>query len=293
MKDVIETVPPMALTAEEIPTLLQELSSYHAIYSPLFQRREQRMWSAQYLRGLLMNIPRKSIEPMVRAMQGAEVRAVRAMQQFLSEGAWDDEAILYRHWQEVDTTLGDADGVLIVDGSNFPKQGQHSVGVKRQSCGNNGRRANCQAGVFIGYASPHGYTLLDRRLYLPREWVEDAAYAERRRCGVPEGVLFQAKPELALAMIQAVVATGRLRCRWMTCDDAFGQDPELLDNVAKVGLWYFAEIPHDTRVWRAQPVITVPAGSCHGRKPRRKCIAPGEPAAQTVAILAATLPTTL
>ena len=98
------------------------------------------------------------------------------------------QTILKRHWREVDETLGDEDGVLTLDGSDFLKQGKESVGVKRQYCGEVGKRANCQAGVFLGYASQLGYTLLDRRLYLPKEWVEDDDFAERRqKCGVPDG----------------------------------------------------------------------------------------------------------
>jgi SRSO17 transposase len=87
------------------------------------------------------------------------------MQPFLSEGTWDDTALLHRHWQEVDGDLGEDDGVLILDGSDFPTQGEASVGVKRQYGGELGKRANGQAGVFLGYASRKGYTLLDRRLY--------------------------------------------------------------------------------------------------------------------------------
>jgi SRSO17 transposase len=97
----------------------------------------------------------------------------------------------------VDRDLGEDDGVLILDGSDFPKQGETSMGVKRQYCGELGQRANCQARVFLGYASRKGYTLLDRRLYLPQEWVTVAAYAERRRrCGVPQEITFTTKPLL-------------------------------------------------------------------------------------------------
>ena len=169
----IATAPVLDLTPQDVDTIIDELRAYHAIYSPLFQRREQREWSQHYLHGLLLNIPRKSIEPMVLSLKGADHNAVRAMQQFLGEGAWDDAAILKRHWQEVDADLGDADGVLILDGSDFPKQGQESVGVKRQYCGELGKTANCQAGVFLAYASRQGYALLDRRLYLPEEWLTD------------------------------------------------------------------------------------------------------------------------
>jgi SRSO17 transposase len=74
---------------------------------------------------------------------------------------------LHQHWKEVERDLGADDGVLMVDGSDFPTQGVHSAGVKRQYCGELGKRANCQAGVFVGSVSPTGDTLLDRRLYWP------------------------------------------------------------------------------------------------------------------------------
>ena len=287
----IDTAPAIALTPQAIDDLVEALQEYHAIYSPLFQRREQREWAQKYLHGLLLDIPRKSVEPMVLALDGANAKAVRTMQLFISEGAWADEAILQGHWQEVDQTLGEADGVLTLDGSDFLKQGQESVGVKRQYCGEVGKRANCQAGVFLGYASRKGYTLLDRRLYLPQEWVEDEAYAaRRRRCGVPTDIAFTPKPTLGWEMIQAVRQAGTLRCRWVTCDEAFGRDTDLLDRVAALGLWYFAEVPHDTQVWRQRPATAVPAWSGQGRKPTRTRVLAGEAKPAEVAQLAAGLP---
>jgi len=255
------------------------------------KRPEQRRWSQTYLHGLLLELPRKSIEPMVLALCGADRNAVRAMQQFLSEGAWDDRAILQRLWPEVDADLGDDDGVLILDGSDFPKQGNESVGVKRQYCGELGKTANCQAGVFLAYASHHGYTLLHRRLYLPEEWVTDAAYAERRQaCGVPSDITFTTKPMLGWSMIEGVVQAGTLRCRWVACDEGFGRDTALLDKIAQVGLWYFAEVPHDTQVWQARPATAVPDWSGRGRKPTRERVVADAPAPQTVAALAHRLP---
>ena len=291
MREPISTAPALELTPQAIVNLVEQLREYHAIYSPFFQRREQRAGAQQYLHGLLLELPRKSIEPMVLALEGAQAKAVRTMQLFISEGAWDDAAILKRHWQEVDQDLGDTDGVLTLDGSDFLKQGQESVGVKRQYCGEVGKRANCQAGVFLGYASHKGYTLLDRRLYLPHEWVEDEAYApRRRRCGVPTDIPFKTKPTLGWEMIQAVHQAGTLRCRWVTCDEAFGRDTDCLDRVAELGLWYFAEVPHDTQVWRQRPATAVPAWSGQGRKPTRTRVLAGEAKPAEVAQLAALLP---
>jgi SRSO17 transposase len=271
--------------------LVEELHAYHAIYSPLFQRREQREAAHSYLQGLLATLPRKSIEPMVLAVDGVAPKAVRAMQSFISEGQWNDERLLHQHWKEVETDLGAADGVLMVDGSDFPKQGIHSVGVKRQYCGELGKRANCQAGVFVGYVSSQGYTVLDRRLYVPTEWLSDAAYAERRRqCGLPAETTFKTKPELAQEMLAAVVQSQALRCRWVVADEAFGGNPGFLEGVAGLGLWYFAEVPHTTRVWEERPATHVPPWRGRGRRPQRERLVEGAPEARSVLEMAATLP---
>jgi SRSO17 transposase len=113
--------------------------------------------------------------------------------------------------------------------------------------------------VFVGYVSTQGSTLLDRRLYLPAAWITDDAYAERRlRCGIPPTITFKTKPALAEEMLTAIVKTRSLRCRWVVVDEAFGDNPGLLDGVAGLGLWYFAEVPHRTRVWETRPVTHVP-----------------------------------
>ena len=285
--EINEAPPPLDLTPEEIAALADELVHYHAAFAELYYRKEQAHWGYKYLQGLLLPIERKSIEPMALALDGGDVQA---MQQFIGQGQWQDAALLRQHWALVDETLGEADGVCIVDGSDFPKQGEHSVGVARQWCGRLGKVENCQAGVFAAYASRKGYTLLDRRLYLPDEWF-DAAHRERwHKCGVPEDTLFKTKPTLALEMLRAVVQAGTVRFRWVTCDEAFGREPTFLDGVAALQRWYCAEMPHDTRLWLRRPTTAVPVWSGRGRRPRKVRLVPGEPAPQRVDQLAAALP---
>ena len=105
---------------QDVPDLVADLQAYHE---------------------LLLEMPRKLIESMVLTWQGPKPKAIRAMQQFVGEGTWNDEVILKRHRREVEETLGEADNVLTLDGSDFLKQGKESVGVKRQSCGEVGKRA--------------------------------------------------------------------------------------------------------------------------------------------------------
>lgn len=294
MTQVIATAPQMSLTAQDIEGLLGEVEAYQSIYSPLFQRREQRERSQDYMQGLLApEIENKAIEPMVLALKGDDPNEIRAMQHFISEGTWDDLTILRQHWREVAIDLGNEDGVFTLDGSDFPKQGTDSVGVKRQHCGELGKIANCQAGVFVGYTSSKGYTLLHSALYLPEEWAKDKAYAElRKKCGVPEDIDFRTKPQLGLDMMQAIVEEGTLPGQWLTCDEAFGRSTDFLDQIADLGLWYYAEVPHNTQVWRTRPSTYVPQWSRKGRKPTRERLSEGEPAPQAVRGVAGALPPT-
>ncbi len=157
------------LAPRDVKGLLEELKKYHTIFAPLFQRPEQRHWSLKYLEGQMLELERKSIEPMARALEGGNVQA---MQQLISASPWGDEAVIETHQHKVAQTLGRHNGVLILDGLDNPKQGTHSIGVARQHCGPLGKRASCQASVVLAYASDLGYTLLDRRLYLPEKWFE-------------------------------------------------------------------------------------------------------------------------
>jgi SRSO17 transposase len=292
MSEIIETTPKMNLTPQDLDDLLEQVHEYHTIYKPLFQRREQREKSKRYLYGLLSpEIKNKAIEPMMLELEGDNENEIRAMQHFVSKGAWRDGTILARHWQEVGKDLGDEEGVYTVDGSDFAKQGPESAGVKRQRCGELGKIANCQAGVFVGYVSSKGYTLLHRRLYLPEEWVKDEAFAERRqKCGVPEQVTFQTKPTSGVEMMKEIRQQGTLPGRWLTCDEAFGQSPAFLDQIADLDLWYYAEVPHTTRVWRDRPATYVPEWSGRGRKPTVARLVDDAPDPQTVADMAASIP---
>jgi SRSO17 transposase len=150
MKAPMATAPVMDLSPRDLDNVVAALREYQAISSPLLQRREQREGAEKYLHGLWLEMPRKSIEPMVLVLEGAKARTVRTRQLFISDGTWDDGALLQRHWQAVETWLGEDDGVLTLDGSDFLKQGQESVGVKRQDCGEVGQRANGHAGVYVG-----------------------------------------------------------------------------------------------------------------------------------------------
>jgi len=282
------------------------LAAYHAAFAPCFPHPTQQRWSEVYLRGLLVaDVPRKNVEAMALRLLGAGEaadRQVRALQHFVSEGAWEDAAVLRTHWALVQQCLGEDDGVLVVDGSDLPKQGTHSAGVARQWCGALGKKANCQAGVFVGYASRRGYTLLDRRLYLPESWFSPAYQGRWQAAAIPPETAFATKPTLAAELVEGILAQGSVRARWLTCDEGFGNDPVFLDRIAARGLWYLAEVSRSTHVWpltapdgrtaQAPPAVWVPPRTARSRgpAPTRERLAPESPAAQPVDEWAAALP---
>lgn len=289
--NALSVTPRMELTTEQVTNLVNELANYHAIYRPYFGNESQREQSYHYLSGLLdPEIGSKSAENIALATVGTA--GVRQMQYFVGTSRWSEHELSAEHRRQSGLTLGRRDGILIVDGSDIPKQGTDSVGVKRQWCGQLGKKANCQAGVFLGYSSTAGYTLLDKRLYVPAEWFT-AEYAEKRyNCHVPADLTFQTKNELAWSMIAACAEAGTLAARWLTMDEAFGKDTQLLDRIdGETDYAYFAEVPKDTQLWLTEPETYIPEPSGRGRPATKRRLAPTAPMPQTVEEVATQLAT--
>ncbi len=285
---VLGPAPSLELSAQDVVRLADELQAYHAEFAGLFWRKEQQQWALRYLEGLLQPDGGKSVEPLALRVPGGNVRN---MQQFVGEGAWDDAAILEKHAALVAESLGDAAGVLMVDGTDFPKKGKHSVGVARQYCGATGKVDNCQAAVFVAYASRKGHTLVDRRLYLPQQWFEASSAQRWQRCGIPEGTTFRTKLALAWEMIAGLQAQGVVPFSWVLCDEAFGDSHEFLGHLEQSGLGYVADVPVSTLVWLQRPRTEVPPARPRGRPPSRERVVAGEPEPLRVDALAAQLPT--
>jgi SRSO17 transposase len=280
--------PGLNLAPRDVTGLKQKLEAYHRTFAGRFKRQEQRHWAHKYLEGQLLDLERKAIEPMAHALEEGNIQA---MQQFISCGAWSDAEVLELHQAEVAATLGRPDGVLILDGCDFPKQGADSVGVARQYCGPLGKLANCQASVVLAYASEVGHTLLDRRLYLPKEWFDEAHQERWHKCGIPEDVTFQTKPELGWAMVEAVLQRGAVPFQWVAMDEGFGRATHLLNHIHSANKYFFAEIACNTRAWRHRPKVVPPGPPpLTGRPPTLPRLAPGAPAAQRVDQLAWALP---
>lgn len=282
--------PSSQLKPEDIAASAEELLSFHDVFHDCFSRREQRQWSLFYLCGQLSNIERKTIEPMVLTLHGADPNAVRAAQRFMTESTWDHTRMRDHQHELIAEDLGEVDGVVIADGSGFPKQGSHSVGVAAQYCGHLGKVANCQQGVFLVYVSSRGYAFLDERLYLPECWFTDAYRARWKACRIPESVRFQTEPQLALNMIADLVQRAVIPFQWVTADDSYGKSLVFLQEIDRLGKWGLVEVPADTRVWLRTPAIEPPGRSLLGRPRTRPRVARNAPRPRELRELIAQIP---
>jgi SRSO17 transposase len=198
-----------------------ELAALKDRVAPVFGRVEVRATAGAFIDGLLSATARKTGWQL--AEQAGLAKPYR-MQSLLGRAVWDADALRERVRQEVLAVLGDPTGVLVVDETGFLKKGIHSVGVGRQYSGTAGRIENCQVGVFLGYASPLGQALIDRRLYLPETWTKDTARC--RRAGVPERIAFATKTAIARDLIGAALNAGT-PCAWVLADALYGSDSGL------------------------------------------------------------------
>jgi SRSO17 transposase len=182
------------------------------------------------------------------------------VQRLLNAADWDTDAVRDDMRSYVVEHLGDPDGVLIADETSFPKKGTKSVGVKRQHCGALGKRENCQVGVFLSYASGKGRTFLDRELYLPKDWTEDAE--RRQEAGVPDEVTFATKPELATRMLERAFAA-QVPAAWVAGDEIYGDDTELRRWLEAERHPYVLTVSCDHAIWQGgmqQRADTIVAG---------------------------------
>jgi len=242
------------MTLDELDSWAGEFEDFQARFAPLFARREPREAARQYLRGLVAPVARKNCWQMAEAVGEADPQS---MQRLLYSAQWDADLARDELQQFVRERFGARDGIGIIDETGFLKKGTQSVGVKRQYSGTAGKVENCQVGVFLTYFTRRGYTFLDRRLYLPREWCTDED--RRRAAKVPDAVTFQTKPELAVAMLEHAWAQG-VPMAWVTGDEVYGDAPAVRDTVARADKKYVLAVAANTPVWRERVLRAAPAG---------------------------------
>ncbi len=236
----------------QLLALKPELDRFLDRFAPLFGRDENQVHARRFVQGLLHGGERRNAENIAQAMDGGPVRSLQA---FIATGVWQDAAVLAELRQSVLEGLAEDDAVWNSDETGFPKKGTKSVGVKRQYSGTLGRTDNCQVAVFANYCSAKGHTFMDRRLFLPEEWAADGD--RRDEAGVPPGVIFRTKPQLALEMVAAAVADG-VPFRWVGGDGVYGDSPTFVQGVRELGKWYVLDSSADARVWTAEPRVIPP-----------------------------------
>jgi SRSO17 transposase len=229
-----------------------------------FARSEPRQRVVRYVRGLLSDTERKNGWQLAEHLGDPTPDGV---QHLLARADWDADAVRDDLIRYVAEHLGDSAGVLVVDETGFLKKGTKSCGVARQYSGTAGRIENCQVGVFLGYATRSGQALIDRELYLPKEWAADAG--RRKTAGVPKAVTFETKLVLARRMIERAVAAG-LPSKWVTADAVYGSDYHFRIALENQGLGYVVGVRSDFathlgfRQVRVKALLAeVPADSWH------------------------------
>jgi SRSO17 transposase len=228
----------------------------------------RRGWAEVYLRGLLLDGHRKSIEPLaqrLRVIDGSARDYEQALQQFLNQSPWEDRPVRDRLTRRVVATVGTG-GFVVVDDTGFPKQGTHSVGVARQYSGTLGKVGNCQVAVTLQYATAQEVFALDAQLYLPEEWGCDRDRLDA--AGVPRDLGYRPKWQIALALLEQAKANGLSGV--VLADSAYGDATEFRQALDE-GRWqYCVGISSTLKVVAADHDFgRVPPYGGKGRRPSR------------------------
>jgi SRSO17 transposase len=221
------------------------LEAATARLAPHFPNPAAAATAAAYLQSLLSQVARKNSWQLAEA---AGRDNPYAFQHLLGRAQWDAEAVRDAQRQEVLAGLGQEDAVLAIDESGVVKQGTKSAGVARQYCGASGKIDNCQVGVFLSWQTAKGHALIDRVLYLPREWTDDPARC--RAAGIPEEVTFATKPELARRMVERALEAGA-RPAWVVADAVYGADSKLRFFLEERQQPYVVAVSSQQSVWVA------------------------------------------
>jgi SRSO17 transposase len=232
------------MVPRDLEACLDRLKDFTEPFVRLLPRSQLHGHAQSFIRGLVSDLERKSTEPIAER----EGRQCHALQRFIGWSPWAHEPLLDELCKQVAREIGEPNGVLVLDPSTFPKKGDASVGVARQWCGRLGKVDNCQSGVFLGYVSNKGHTLVDERLYLPKAWAKDKA--RRAMCHVPRKVPFKTVHQLSVEMLQSRGPS--LPHRWVTGDDEFGRVPWFRARLREMKEPYVLEIPGSLLVCAAE-----------------------------------------
>jgi SRSO17 transposase len=255
---------------KELETAEDRFGHYVGLLTEVIGHADRAEPLRAYTTGLMLPGERKSVEPMAARIDPRHVRQKhQSMHHFVADAPWSDEAVLRAARDyALPAMLGQGPmRAWIVDDTGIPKKGAHSAGVARQYCGQLGKTDNCQVAVSLSVANELASLPVAYRLYLPEEWAEDRA--RRAKSGVPEGVEFQTKPEIALDQIRAAVEAG-VPLGVVLADAGFGNGSDFRDELTGMGLEYAVGVLATTSVWpEGQGPLPPRQWSGRGRPPTR------------------------
>lgn len=246
-------VPPRLLRG-----MLPRLERFLQPFVEHLQMAQQRRNAHNYVAGLLSNLTAKNAESIAYLHD----RERQGLQKFIGQVPWRWTPLLTELARQVGEELGEADGVLVLDPSAFPKKGTESVGVQRQWCGRLGKIDNCQVGVYLAYVTRREHALVDVRLYLPESWA--GKKKRRRKAGVPDDVTFQTRHELALEMLDDKGSL--LPHSWITGDDEMGRSTQFRRDLRARNERYLLCVPSNTLVRD----LAAPPPEYRGKGPRAR-----------------------
>jgi SRSO17 transposase len=248
------------------PAWLDRLSTWLEPFEACFGHVAQRGAFKRYLLGLLSDSRRKSMRAMLARISAPA--SYEAFQHFITEAPWTAEHV----WRRLRATIPDREGVLILDGTSFPKQGTHSVGVARQYCGTLGKIANCQVAVTAALWTGARAWMLGASLYLPEAWLTPEA---RQRARIPATVRFQEKWRLALTLLRQARTSG-ITVTAVLGDAEFGDNATLRRTLHRAKLPYALGVSSTLTVFPGTPALTAPPPRVGKGRPRtRRLLAPG------------------
>lgn len=261
-------------------TRIQRLIRWLEPFQQCFGHRAQRLALRSYVQGVFSDSDRKSMQAMLARV--THPVTYQAFQHFITHADWDADRI----WRRLLDLLPERRGVLIIDGTSFPKQGTHSVGVARQYCGALGKIANCQVAVTAALWTGVRAWLTGALLYVPKTWITDAD--RRTVTQMPPAVVFQEKWRQALTLIRRTRAAG-LDVTAVLADAEFGDVTIFRRALHRWGLPYAVGVSRHLTVFRGTPLVHVPPNARTGR-PRSQLVLTTKTRPIAVRALALTLP---
>jgi SRSO17 transposase len=271
------------MKAREIERFRLKLEAFLADVVLPMGRKDRRHHAEEYVRGLLMDGERKSIEPMANRLPDGDVQA---LQQFVNQSPWPSREVRASLARKVEREFI-PEAYWLIDEVSFPKQGKHSVGVARQYCGALGKTANCQVAVTLDLGTEESSTALNWALYLPKGWVEDPV--RRKNAGIPEEITFKTKIVLALDLIDEAKEWG-LQGRLVLADSAYGDAYDFRQGLRGRELDYVVQVSGELTAWAQDPHPAQPPMKRGGKTHRKRLYAKELAPARSLCQIAKDLP---